>query len=84
MKKSFYADQTGTGCGTCQRICLSGRISLVNGYPQWDQDIECYTCFACLSYCPEDAVQLKGRKTEGKPRYHHTQITAGDIARQKE
>ena len=84
MKKSFYADQTCTGCGICQNICLTERITLVNGRPQWNTDADCFMCFACLCYCPENAIQLKGRKTEGKPRYHHTQITAGDIARQKE
>lgn len=83
MKNAFYADQTCTGCGICQNICLTERITLVDGRPQWDQDIECFTCFACLCYCPKEAIQLKGRKTEGKPRYHHADIKAGEIASQK-
>jgi len=83
MTKSFYVDDTCTGCGTCQNICLTERITLANDHPQWDLDTDCFMCFACLCYCPENAIQLKGRKTEGKPRYHHANIKAGEIANQK-
>jgi len=83
MTKSFYVDDTCTGCGICQNICLTERITLVDGRPQWNTDADCFMCFACLCYCPEEAIQLKGRKTEGKPRYHHANIKAGAIASQK-
>jgi ferredoxin len=83
MEKSFYADENCTGCGICEKICLSSKIHLENGKPVWDDSVQCTCCFACLHYCPEEALQIRGRKTAGKGRYHHPRITAGDIAAQK-
>jgi Pyruvate/2-oxoacid:ferredoxin oxidoreductase delta subunit len=83
MARSFYADDRCAGCGVCERICLSGKIRMVDGTPFWDQTVQCAYCFACLHYCPEEAIQIRGRRTEVKGRYHHPAITAVDIAAQK-
>jgi len=83
MARSFYWDSKCTGCGVCEKVCLSGRIKLVNGKPEWMNHIDCSFCFACLHYCPAQAVQLRGRKTDSKARYHHSQVNAADIAAQK-
>ena len=82
MERSFYADQSCTGCGTCEKVCLSDKISLVDGKPNWDEAIPCTYCFACLHFCPAEAVQIRGRKTAEKGRYHHPAIRAVDIAAQ--
>ena len=83
MERSFYADDTCTGCGICERVCLSSKIQLVGGKPVWDETVQCSYCFACLHFCPGEAVQIRGRKTASKGRYHHPEIKAGDIALQK-
>ena len=84
MERSFYADDRCTGCGTCERVCLSNKIRIENGKPVWDKKVQCTYCFACLHYCPEEAVQIKGRKTARKGRYHHPAIRAAGIAAQKD
>lgn len=69
MEKSFYADDSCTGCGICERVCLSGKIRMEEGKPVWDDGVQCAYCFACLHTCPEAAVQIGGRNTAGKGRY---------------
>lgn len=83
MEKSFFSDSKCTGCGLCERICLSNKIRIVNNKPEWIDSIKCTYCFACLHYCPVNAIQIKGRKTITKGRYHHSEISAKDIAGQK-
>lgn len=46
--------------------------------------IGCVYCFACLHYCPMQAVQIRGRTTVGKGCYHHPQVSVADIAAQKQ
>ena len=82
IEKSFYVDESCTGCGTCQSVCLTGKINLVDGKPVWEDSVRCAYCFACLHYCPAEAIQIKGRKTANKGRYHHSAIKAADIAAQ--
>ncbi len=84
----FYVDDRCVACGVCEQICLSGKVRLVAGAPVWTEGVECHGCFACLNFCPEEAVQVASRwylrsHTETNGRYHHPQITAGDIAAQK-
>jgi NAD-dependent dihydropyrimidine dehydrogenase PreA subunit/flavodoxin len=84
----FYQDETCTGCGLCETVCLSEKVRMVDGRPAWQEKIRCHGCFACLNYCPEESIQVKSRwflksYTEQNGRYHHPAITAWDIRRQK-
>jgi NAD-dependent dihydropyrimidine dehydrogenase PreA subunit len=84
----FVCDGSCTGCGICEAVCLGERVQLVNGRPVWQPDVQCHGCFACLNYCPEEAIQVKSKwylrsYTAQNGRYHHPAITAGDIAAQK-
>jgi formate hydrogenlyase subunit 6/NADH:ubiquinone oxidoreductase subunit I len=83
MARSFYADSRCTGCGLCEKVCLSERIRMKNDQPEWIESVECAYCFACLHYCPVEAIQIRGRKTITKGRYHHPEVKAADIASQK-
>jgi ferredoxin len=83
MERSFYADSKCNGCGICEKVCLSGRIKMVNKRPQWQADIKCTYCFACLHFCPVHSIQIKNRNTIKKGRYHNPSITANDIIKQK-
>jgi ferredoxin len=86
--EEFYSDFNCNGCGTCERVCLSSKIRMVNGKPEWPKRQDCYSCYACLNFCPEKAVQLKSTPmikfyTEQNGRYHHPEISLDDIAEQK-
>ena len=76
MDKSFLADEKCTGCGICEKICPAQNIALVQGKPQWRH--HCEQCFACLQWCPEEAIQY-GRVTTKKKRYRHPEISLKDM-----
>jgi len=84
----FYVNSKCMGCGTCEKVCLSGKIRIMDEKPVWQKDIPCFSCHACLNYCPEQAVQIKSNRflksyTEKNGRYSHPYATADDIAGQK-
>ncbi len=84
----FCADSKCTGCGTCKKVCLSGKININYKIPVWQKNIPCFFCNACLNYCPEQAVQIKSNRflksyTEENGRYPHPYATVEDIFRQK-
>jgi NAD-dependent dihydropyrimidine dehydrogenase PreA subunit/flavodoxin len=84
----FYHDEKCTGCGVCRRVCLAGKVQMVASRPVWQDKVSCHGCFACLSFCPEQSIQIRSKwylksYTEQSGRYHHPQITAKEIAAQK-
>ncbi len=83
MERSFYADSKCSECGTCEQVCLSNKIKLVDKKPVWQENVKCTYCFACLNYCPSHAIQIKGKNTVNRGRYHHPDISAKDILDQK-
>jgi ferredoxin len=78
MDRAFYADETCNGCGICARICPVSNIKLVDGRPAWQQ--HCERCFACLHWCPQEAIQFGG-ETAGGSRYHHPDVTLAEMLR---
>ncbi len=83
VEKTFYSDSKCKGCGTCERVCLSGKIRINNDKPEWKENIKCTYCYACIHYCPVQAIQIRKGKTTKNKRYHHAEINAVDIAGQK-
>ena len=83
LENRFYANDKCIGCGLCEKICLADRIRLDDGRPVWDVHTPCRLCLACIHFCPSEAIQIQGTKTEKTGRYHHLGITAEDIAHQK-
>jgi NAD-dependent dihydropyrimidine dehydrogenase PreA subunit len=84
----FYYDETCTGCGVCERVCLAGKVHMIDDGPVWSDSVRCHGCFACLSFCPKGSIQVRSKwylksYTEQNGRYHHPNITANDIAGQK-
>lgn len=80
---NFYADSGCTGCGICESICPSSKIQLEQGKPIWQKNVQCYFCYACFSFCPEQSILVDKIYTKKNGRYSHQRITASDIAQQK-
>jgi ferredoxin len=76
IDKSFFADEKCTACGICEKLCPSRNIVMSEEKPLWQH--RCEQCFACLQWCPEEAIQY-GKNTKSKKRYHHPEISLKDI-----
>lgn len=84
----FYSDKDCTGCGICERVCLGEKVQMVDSRPVWQEAVTCHGCFACLNYCPAESIQVRSKwylksYTDQNGRYHHPEIKAKDVARQK-
>jgi len=84
----FYADEKCQGCGTCEQVCLSEKISMIDKKPTWKNNVKCYACFACINYCPRKAIQIQSKfpirsNTDVNDRYHHKSVPFKDIAKQR-
>ncbi len=80
MDQAFHADETCKGCGSCVRVCPVGNMAMVENKPVWRQ--HCEQCFACLQWCPQQAIQF-GQNTAGRMRYHHPDIRINDMFTEK-
>ena len=88
QKMFFYYTTNCTGCGICEKVCLSEKIKMADCHPVWREEIVCYSCFACLNFCPQHSIQIRSglvykSYTNVNGRYHYPQITVNDIAGQK-
>ena len=84
LEKCFTAEEACTGCGLCEEVCVSGKITMQDGRPIWNPAVRCDFCFACIHFCPAQAIQLRSTKSKIRGRYHHPRITAAEIAAQKD
>jgi ferredoxin len=76
LDKDFWADKKCTSCGICVKVCPVSNIKLCEGKPAWLH--KCEQCFACLHWCPEEAIQY-GKNTSGKKRYRNPEIKLEDL-----
>jgi len=86
--KNFYADAKCSGCGICETVCLSQKIKMIDKKPMWQKKVKCFSCYACLNFCPLQSVQMRSGRfikfyTDKNGRYHHPEATMNDIAGQK-
>lgn len=84
----YCSDARCNGCGVCQRVCLSRKIRMSGKKPVWQRKTVCYMCYACVNYCPQQAVQIDSipgvkSHTRQTGRYPHPYATVKDIAGQK-
>jgi ferredoxin len=84
MEIPYCVDSSCTGCGTCEMVCPSQKITLADGKPVWQEEVQCYFCYACFNFCPTQSILVGERYTLKDGRYSHPGITAEDIAGQKE
>jgi len=76
------------GCGVCEKVCPAGKIGMEDGRPCWNVREKCWACFACVNFCPQQAIQIPSNflvksATAVNGRYHHPGITWKDIAAQR-
>ncbi|MCX5681782.1 MAG: EFR1 family ferrodoxin [Candidatus Omnitrophica bacterium] len=74
--KHFWVDEKCINCGICERVCPVDNIRLVDKKPTWLH--RCEQCFACLQWCPKEAIQY-GRHTCGRKRYQNPCIELRDV-----
>jgi ferredoxin len=76
MDRAFWADSKCNGCGICAKVCPVKNIELQKATPVWQG--HCQQCFACLQWCPQQAVQF-GKNTVRYKRYHHPEVGLQDF-----
>ena len=81
LDRRFTVDPSCIHCGTCPRVCPVENVRLVEGKPTWLG--HCEQCFACIHFCPVAAIQIRGKNTRARGRYHHPDVTADDVASQR-
>ena len=77
--KDFWADENCNSCGICEKICPVKNVKLANGKPGWLH--KCEYCFACLQWCPKEAIQYK-KSTVGRKRYRNPEVKLEDFSNQ--
>lgn len=80
LDKGFWSQDSCTSCGICQKVCPVNNIEIIEGRPRWRHT--CQQCFACLQWCPPEAIQY-GKRTIGRRRYRNPDVSVGDIINSK-
>ena len=79
----FYSDDSCIGCGSCEKVCPSGKIRIDGERPVWIEEVSCYFCFACFNFCPQQAILVKGKYDKKDGRFHHPDVSIEEIFHQK-
>jgi Fe-S-cluster-containing hydrogenase component 2 len=66
------------GAGFVPGFAPVGNIGIVDDWPIWQH--RCEQCFACLQWCPQEAIQF-GSNTANRKRYHHPNVRLADMLR---
>lgn len=77
---AFTSNEACNSCGICERICPVQNIEIVDGKPIWSD--HCAGCFACLNWCPKEAISVGGLDLGIEP-YHHPEVKLSDMMRQR-
>lgn len=79
----FIADTTCTKCGICEKVCMSGKIKIVDEKVVWDKSVQCYYCYSCFNYCPTQSVLVNKKYMLKNGRYHHFDVDYKEISSQR-
>lgn len=95
--KGFYPSEECIGCGICQKVCPCHNITMNDKHPVFSH--KCIGCNACVVYCPKKAIKFKTPEAymkldniitrklglpDKRKRYHHPNVTAQDLMKDKE
>jgi ferredoxin len=80
LDKDFWSQDSCTSCGMCRDVCPVNNIEIIEGRPRWRHT--CQQCFACLQWCPPEAIQY-GKRTIGRRRYRNPDVGVADIINSK-
>lgn len=78
--RRLHATDRCNRCGLCSRICPTRNITVTDETVTWGSN--CTWCYACIHWCPQEAVEIGGR-TKGRRRYHHPDVTVKDMVKQR-
>jgi ferredoxin/flavodoxin len=74
--KKFYVNDNCKGCATCEKVCPTNNIKMVDNRPVWGNN--CEQCMACLQWCPSVAIHRKGTP-ENRLHYQNPGIDVEDL-----
>jgi flavodoxin/ferredoxin len=77
---AFVANDDCNSCGICEKVCTAANIEIVDGKPVWSD--RCVSCFACVHWCPQEAITLGGFTMDIRC-YHHPEVKLADMVRQR-
>lgn len=85
----FYINSNCNGCSICSKVCLSEKIKMDENRPNWNKKILCHMCYACINYCPANAIQIRSIPgvpsfTHENERYSHPYADYKEIQNQKD
>jgi ferredoxin/flavodoxin len=76
MAGNFHTTEKCNGCGTCERVCPVGNISMMDMHPSWGS--ACEQCVACIQWCPMQAIEYADRTTNRK-HYQNPEVKISDL-----
>lgn len=80
VPRRLHATGQCNRCGLCQKICPTRNIGVTADGVLFNDC--CTQCYACIHWCPEQAIAIGGR-TGGKRRYHHPDVSIKDMLGQR-
>ena len=78
--KKFSISDNCNSCGVCRKVCPMGNIAGV-GKPEYLK--KCEFCLACTHLCPQNAIRLKGEKSDVRFRNQHITLNEIIVANQQ-
>jgi len=72
----YQVSASCTACGTCEKVCPIGNISIKDGKPTWKN--KCENCLACFHWCPNEAISID-YIIKNRRKYHHPEVTLADM-----
>lgn len=73
---TLASNKNCNGCGICNKVCPVNNIEITKNKPIWSD--HCAGCFACLHWCPKEAISIGGVDMNIKI-YHHPDVNISDM-----